>query len=88
MKIMKNPNDEFEAAKKKRTYLTDIGSELHYQALERIVKRFNSGRISEAEADKRISYINDVRNKYLDIKSERYTPMSIQKLESIYLACT
>ena len=83
---MKQPSDEFETAKSMRKYQTDIRSELHFQALERIVRKFNSGRISEVEADKQISYINDVRKKYLDIKSARYTPMSIQKLESIYLA--
>lgn len=83
---MKNPNDEFEAANNERKYLTDTRSELHFHALERIVNKFNRGLISEVEADKQITYINEVRKKYLDIKSARYTPMSIQKLESIYLA--
>jgi len=38
------------------------------------------------EADQNISTINDIRKKYLDIKSVRYTPISIQNLEEIYLA--
>ena len=83
---MKNPNDEFEAAKSERKYLTDACSELHYHALEGIVRKFNCGRISEVEADQQISYINDIRKKYLDIKSVRYTPISIEKLEAIYHA--
>ena len=85
---MKNPNDELEAAKSMRKYQSDIPSKLHFEALERIVNRFNSGQISAIEADKQLSYINNIRNKHLDIKSERYAPTSVQKLESIYLACS
>ncbi len=69
-----------------RKYLSNIGSELHFQALKRIVNKFNSGQISGIEADQNISTINDIRKKYLDIKSVRYTPISIQNLEEIYLA--
>ncbi|MGB5279846.1 MAG: hypothetical protein WBN37_00860 [Arenicellales bacterium] len=83
---MKNPNHEFESVKNMRKYLSNIGSELHFQALKRIVNKFNSGQISGIEADQNISTINDIRKKYLDIKSVRYTPISIQNLEEIYLA--
>jgi len=42
---MKNPNHEFESVKNMRKYLSNIGSELHFQALKRIVNKFNSGQI-------------------------------------------
>ena len=67
-------------------YQTSISSKLHYQALERIVKKYNSGAISAKVADKKIKAINEIRQKHDDIKSAHYMPISIQKLEVLYLA--
>ena len=49
---MKKSNDEFETANSIRKYQIDTRNELHFQALERIVRNFNSGLLSEVEADK------------------------------------
>lgn len=81
---MKNPNHEFESASFMLKYQTSLNSRLHFQALERIVNKYNSGTMSAEVADKKINTINDLRMKYDDVKSLRYIPMSIQKLEMLY----
>ncbi len=83
---MKDPNHELESAKSMRKYLTSRSSELHYKALERIVSKYNNGSISVEEANKKINDINEIRKKYLDIKSVNFIPISVQKLEVLYLA--
>lgn len=86
MGIIKNPNHELESAKFLLKYQTSSSSKLHYQALERIVNKYNSGSISAKVADKKIKAINEIRQKHDDIKSVQYMPISIQKLEVLYLA--
>ena len=83
---MKDPNHELESAKSMRKYLTSSSSELHYKALERIVSKYNNGSISVEEANKKINEINEIRKKHLDIKSVNFVPISVQKLEVLYLA--
>lgn len=83
---MNDPNHQLESAKFFLKYQSSSSSKLHYQALERIVGKYNSGSISEKVAEKKIKAINEIRNKYDDIKSVRYIPISIQKLEVLYLA--
>lgn len=83
---MKDPNFELESAKFFLKYQTSRSSRLHFQALERIVSKYNSGSISAKVADKKIKAINDIRNKHDDIKSLHYIPISIKKLEVLYLA--
>ena len=86
MSIIKNPNHELESARFLLKYQTSSSSKLHYQALERIVKKYNGGSISANVADKKIKAINEIRQKHDDIKSVRYIPISIQKLEVLYIA--
>ena len=83
---MKDPNHELESAKSMRKYLTSRSNELHYKALVRIVSKYNNGLISVEEANKKINDINEIRKKYLDIKSVNFVPISVQKLEVLYLA--
>ena len=83
---MKDPNHELESAKSMRKYLTSRSSDLHYKALERIVSKYNNGSISMEEANKKINEINEIRKKHLDIKSVNFVPVSVQKLEELYLA--
>ena len=48
---MKKSHDEFETISSIRKYQTDTRNELRLQALEKIVRNFNSGLFSEVEAD-------------------------------------
>jgi histone H3/H4 len=48
---MKKAHNEFETISSIRKYQTDTRNELRLQALERIVRNFNSGLFSEVEAD-------------------------------------
>lgn len=83
---MKDPNHELASAKFLLKYQTSYSSKLHFQALERIVNKYNSGSLSKEEANDRMKAINAIRKDHDDIKSERYIPVSIQKLEVLYLA--
>ena len=85
---MKDPNHELESAISMRKYQSSFSSELHFQALEKIVNKYNDGLISVKVANKKIDSINDIRKKFTDIKSIRYVPISIQKLEALYRACS
>lgn len=82
---MKDPNHELESAKFFIKYQSSIGINLHLQALERIVDKYNDGSISAEAADKQIRAVHDIRAKFDDIKSSSYVNVSIEHLEMLYL---
>ena len=82
---MKDPNNELESARFYQKYISSYNNKLHFQALERIVAKYNDGSISAEVADKQIRSINDIRNKYEDVKSESYASISTEHLEMLYL---
>jgi len=83
---MKYTNHELESSTSMSKYLSSLSSELHFQALERVVNKYNDGLVSEKVANKMIDSINDLRNKYTNLKSMHYAPMPTQKLEALYRA--
>ena len=85
---MRNPNYELDSARIMRKYLSCRASELHLEALERVVKKYNQGSISREEASNLIDLINSIRNDFTNIKSKYYIPTSVNKLEDQYRAFT
>ena len=83
--IMKDPNYELESARINQKYISSFNSKLHFQALERIVAKYNDGSISAEIAHTQIRAINDIRNKYDDVTSEIYASISSEHLELLYL---
>ena len=81
---MKYPNHELESSTTISKYLSSLSSELHFQALERVVNKYNDGLVTEKAANKMIDSINDVRKKYTNLKSMHYAPIPTQKLEALY----
>lgn len=85
---MRDPNQELKSARSMRKYLSCRASELHLEALERIVNKYNQGSISKEETSHLIDLINSIRNNFTNIKSKYYIPTSVKKLEEQYLAFT
>ena len=81
---MKYLNHELESSTRISKYLSSLSSELHFQALERVVNKYNDGLVTEKAANKMIDSINDVRKKYTNLKSMHYAPIPTQKLEALY----
>ena len=82
---MKDPNYELESARINQKYISSFNSKLHFQALERIVAKYNDGSISAEIAHTQIRAIHDIRNKYDDTTSEFHTSISNEHLELLYL---
>lgn len=82
---MKYSNHELESPSMSK-YLSSLSSELHYQALERVVNKYNDGLVTERAANKMIDSINDIRKKYTNLKSMHYLPIPTKKLEALYRA--
>ena len=61
---MRDPNQELESARSMRKYLSCRTSELHLEALERIVNKYNQGLISKDETSNLIDLINSIRNDF------------------------
>lgn len=83
---MKYPNNELESSTSMSKYLSSLSSELHFQALERVVHKYNDGLVSEKAANKMIDSINDIKKNSTNLKSMHYLPMPTQKLEALYRA--
>ena len=81
---MKYLNHELESSTRISKYLSSLSSELHFQALERVVNKYNDGLVTEKAANKMIDSINDVRKTYTNLKSMHYAPIRTQKLEALY----